>query len=190
MFARTLQGRLIVGYDSKTGNPVKKTIGLPNSDETGADLGAQGLPKDSKKPGGGPAPDASVVPEGGAGTTLAKNPSDKIQLRRDALSRVIDVWKAQGIELEIETLLIPHLLPHVSIDVSGMGGRIDGRYWISKLFFQVGPDGGLTRFECARTGVREGQGQTKPLVAQTNQAPEAEVVGGTTEAAASSEDGT
>jgi len=190
MFARTLQGRLIVGYDPKTGNPLKKTIGLPDSDESGKDVGAQGLPKDAKKSGGGPAPDASVVPEGGAGTTLAKDPSDKTELRRASLARAINAWKAQGIELEIETLLIPHLLPHVSIDVSGLGGRIDGRYWISKLFFQVGPDGGLTRFECVRTGVREGPGQTRALVGKTNQAPEAEATGGsTTEATSSPENG-
>ena len=190
MFARSLQGRLVVGYDAKTGLPKKVVIALPNSDETGSDLGAQGLPKDSSKPGGGPAPDASVVPEGGAGATLAKDPSDKIKLRRDALSAAINAWKHQGIELEIETLLIPHLVPHISIDVSGLGHRIDGRYWISKLFFQVGPDGGLTRFECVRTGVRAGPGQAEPLAAQTNQAPEAEAVGGSTEAAAISEDGT
>jgi hypothetical protein len=189
MFARTLQGRLVVGYDPKTGQPLQKTIGLSGSDESGADVGAQGVPKDSKKPGGGPSPDASVVPAGGAGATTAMNPADKTELRRKNLARAINAWKAQGIELEIETLLIPHLVPHVSIDVSGLGSRIDGRYWISKLFFQVGPDGGLTRFECTRTGVREGPGQVKPLAGQANQAPEAKSTGGSTEASASSENG-
>lgn len=189
MFARTLQGRLVVGYDPNTGLPLQKTIGLPDSDESGADVGAQGVPKDSKKPGGGPSPDASVVPAGGAGATTAMNPADKTELKRKNLARAINAWKAQGIELEIETLLIPHLVPHVSIDVSGLGSRIDGRYWISKLFFQVGPDGGLTRFECVRTGVREGPGQVKPLAGQANQAPEAKSTGGSTEASASSENG-
>lgn len=174
LFARSLAGRITVGVDENTGEAKTTSIGLADSDETGADVGAQGLPKDAKKPGGGPSPDASVIPAGGAGATQVQDPNSAAE-KRKAVARAVQQWQTQGIELEIESLLIPHLQPHVSVDVSGMGGRIDGRYWILKLFFQVGPDGGLTRFDCIRTGVREGSGQTTPIAAVPNQAPPVKV---------------
>lgn len=179
LFARTLAGTLVVGVDEKTGKVVRKTVGTPDADKSGAKEGAQTKPTASKKPGGGPSPDASEVPEGGARQTQARDPTSKGELNK-ALAAAMKEWKTQGIELEIESVLIPHLVPHENLDISGFGSRIDGRYWIQKLFFQIGPDGGLTRFDCVRVGVTEGPGQTKPLAGKTNEAPPAES-GGKTE---------
>ena len=187
LFARTLAGTKTVGVDEKTGKPVAKTLGLAGADKPGADVGAQTKGKASKKPGGGPSPDASVVPEGGARQALVKDPNDEVEGQRE-LARTIKEWQHQGIELEVETLLIPHLTPHENINISGLGTRIDGRYWISKLFFQIGPDGGLTRFECVRIGLREGPGHVPSLPGGVNTAPDPEPVDRTEKKAESQDD--
>lgn len=172
LFARSLMGTYLVATDEKTGEVVKRTAGTPNSDDTGADVGAQTKPA-AGKPGGGPSPETSAVPEGGGRAVYVKDPND--QNERDKNVRAaLENWRTLGIQLEIESLLIPHLVPHQNIDIVGMGTRVDGRYWIEKLFFQVGPDGGLTRFDCIRTNDLERPGQKEPLAGKVNEAPDAE----------------
>jgi hypothetical protein len=183
LFARTLQGINLQGTDLDTGEAVTRTAGTPDADDTGATVGAQ--TKGEGRPGGGPSPETSSIPSGGARPTQAQDPNSDRD-RDNALRRALANWQQQGIQLEIESLLIPHLLPQQTIDVTGLGGRIDGRYWITKLFFQVGPDGGLTRFECIKTGVRFEDGQVAPLAGKVNEAPEPEI-DDSTEASAESE---
>lgn len=84
-----------------------------------------------------------------------------------ATRRAFSSFNNQGVQIEVESLLIPHLRPHQIVKIEGVSDRVDGLYKILKLTFQCGPDGGLTRFE-AISNATDVTASTEPSIGKPN----------------------
>jgi len=120
IFARDLEGRLSLGINMETGAPVRQELKPLRSVVIG------------EPPKSRPSFDGPVTAE----------------VEKNTTTLAIESGKGVGIQMEMESLLIPHLSPYSVVTVEGISSRwIDGNYFITKIFFQVGPDGGSTRWE-------------------------------------------
>jgi hypothetical protein len=131
-----------------TATPGGKASGGPKPDAMGVSAKAKRMGmKDQRH-------DAPVPP-----TDQGKDATSKLAAERTANS---------GIQLKVDTLFLPTLIPFSVVEVNGLSKRVDGNFLITKVTHRVGPDGGATTWEGMSTGTYWQRDQE--LVGQANQA--------------------
>lgn len=67
--------------------------------------------------------------------------ASKVQQQADTAMQALSSTDSSGINLEIETLGIPDILPRQNVNVVGLGTRIDGKYTVQKVVHKLSSSG-------------------------------------------------